>query len=152
MPQKKTQASARPCGKRETAHRSKVRGALVIGEFRDDGHDRAAFKRFFHGPEHIASARHREHEHSIHRKPETIETRTIERPGFGARERALDPKHLPASRVRKRSERERKTRRRAAMSRKSWSKLVQRAKRKPAVERVIDRRNAQAQRMPGSIC
>ena len=71
---------------------------------------------------------------------ETIETRTIKRACFGARERALDPEHLAA--LRKRGECERKSRGRAAMRRKSGAKLMQRAKRKPATERIVDRRNA----------
>jgi hypothetical protein len=44
--------------------------------------------------------------------------------------------------LRKRGECERKSRGRAAMRRKSGAKLMQRAKRKPATERIVDRRNA----------
>jgi hypothetical protein len=119
--------------------------------FRDDGHDRGTFKRLFHSPEHIVDARNFERDQSIHGKPEAIETRAIERTGFGARERALDPEHMPVLRLRKRRECERKSCRRAGMEEKSGAQLVQCAKRKAAPERIVDCRNAQAQRTPAGI-
>jgi hypothetical protein len=142
MPQEKTQAPACARGKREPAHGGEIDSAPVVIKLCDDGHDRATFKRLFHGPERVDGARHLEHHQSIHGKPETIETGTIGRACFDARERILNPEDLPALRLRKRCERERKSCGGTGMNGKSWSNLMQCAKSETAPERIVDRFNA----------
>ena len=142
MTQEKTQASACTRGKRETPHCGEVGSGPVVIKFRDDGHDCATFKRLLHGPKRVDGARHLEYDQSSHGKPEAIETGAIGRAGFDARECTLNPENLPALRLRKRCERERKSCSGAGMDGKGWSNLMQCTKSKTAPERIVDRFNA----------
>lgn len=156
MPQKQAKSAAGARGERQTAHRRQIDSRLVIIEFRDDDGDRGTFQRLFHRPKRIGGARHFKHDQSIHRKPKAIETGAIGRAGFRAYERTLYPEHLPALPSRQRRKCERKSRCSSSMQRNCRREFMQRAKRKPAAEHLIDGSDAESQhgslhRLPGGL-
>jgi hypothetical protein len=137
MPQQKSEPVAFTRGEREAAGRREV--GAIVRQFDDHACDRAAFQRLFHRKQRVDGASSAQHQKTLRRQAEQVETWTINRAAFEPRIIGLDPQRLAAAAGGQRGERQREPRGRAEIDRPLRRGLVQRAEVEAAAQHRIGR-------------